>query len=55
MGIKGAKPQMVVDYIKNSEYPKHAIDGLRSILATEGDTTGGGMVQLNSPLGVGGV
>ncbi len=55
MGIKGAKPQMLVDYIKNSEYPKLAIDNLRSILSTEGDSSGGGMVQLNSPLGVGGV
>ena len=55
LGIKGAKPQMVVDYIKNSEYPMHAIDNLRSILATEGDSTGGGILQMTSPLGVGGV
>jgi len=54
-GIKGAKPQMLVDYIENSEYPMFAIDNLRSILSTEGDSSGGGMVQLNSPLGVGGV
>jgi hypothetical protein len=54
-GIKGAKPQMLVDFVKNSEYPMHAIDNLRSILATEGDATGGGIIQMNSPLGVGGV
>ena len=55
MGIKGAKPQMLVDYIKNSEYPKLAIDNLRAILSTESDSVGGGIPQMTSPLGVGGV
>ena len=55
LGIKGAKPQMRVDYIKNSEYPMHAIDNLREILSIESDSSGGHIVELNQKLGVGGV
>jgi len=54
-GINGAEPVMVVDFIKNSEFPKYAIDGLRNILSIENDSSGGHMVELNQKLGVGGV
>ena len=54
-GINGAEPVMVVDFIKNSDFPKYAIDGLRNILSIETDSSGGHMVELNQKLGVGGV
>ena len=54
-GIPNAEPVMVVDFIKNSKYPKLAIDNLREILSIESDSSGGHIVELNQKLGVGGV
>ena len=49
-GVPNAEPVMVVDFIKNSEYPTHDIDKLREILSIESDSSGGHIVKLNQPL-----